>query len=241
MLNTIILGDCLNVMSNIPSNSVNMVLCDLPYGVTKNKWDCPIDLPSLWKQWRRICTPTAPIILTGVQPFSSILVNSNLTDFRYSWVWEKTNASGHLNARKMPLRAHEDILVFYRKPCVYNPQKTTGHTRKVSTAAHRKNTKLSSNYGSYVPNTYDSTERFPRSVIKFKMDKQLSALHPTQKPVALFEYLIKTYSNAGDTILDNCIGSGTTAVAAMNTGRNFIGIEKDQQCYNDAVQRIKNS
>lgn len=238
MLDQIILGDCLEVMKQMDDQSVDMILCDLPYGTTRNKWDSVIDLEELWKQYLRVAKPNAAIVLTAQTPFDKILGVSNLKMLRYEWIWEKTNATGHLNAKKMPMKAHENVLVFYRQAPVYNPQKTQGHVRKVSTAEHRKNSKLSDNYGEYVANTYDSTERYPRSVQVFAMDKQTSKLHPTQKPVALFEYLIKTYTNPGQTVLDNCIGSGTTAIACINTERHWIGIESDPDYAEMARKRI---
>ena len=215
-----------------------MILCDLPYGTTRNDWDSVIDLPSLWTQYERVIKDNGAIVLTAQTPFDKVLGVSNLKLLKYEWIWEKGNATGHLNAKKMPMKAHENVLVFYKKLPTYNPQKTTGHERKVSTVEQRKSTKLSTNYNSYVPNTYDSTERYPRSVQKFSMDKQKSKLHATQKPVALMEYLIKTYTNPGELVLDNAIGSGTTAVAALNTGRDFIGMEKDIVSFDKAWERI---
>ncbi|MCC5704102.1 DNA methyltransferase, partial [Klebsiella pneumoniae] len=154
-------------------------------------------LEKLWQQYIRIIKDNGAIILTAQTPFDKVLGTSNLKLLRYEWIWEKTNATGHLNAKKMPMKAHENVLVFYKKLPTYNPQKTTGHARKVSTVEQRKTNKLSTNYNEYIPNTYDSTERYPRSVQVFPMDKQKEAYHHTQKPVALFEYLIKTYTNPG--------------------------------------------
>ena len=159
---------------------------------------------------------------------------------RYNIIWEKTTPTGFLNANRMPLRSHEDMMVFYRKLPTYNPQKTTGHEREVSTAKHKRNSKETLNYGSHGVHTYDSTERYPKSVWRFATDKQKSALAPTQKPVLLIEELIKTYSNEGDTILDCTCGSGTTAVACINTNRNYILMEKDEHFYNVAKERIEN-
>ena len=238
-LNKIYNEDCLVGMNDIPDKSIDMILCDLPYGTTKNKWDSIIDLDELWNHYNRIIKDNGAIVLTAQTPFDKVLGVSNLKMLKYEWIWEKTSATGHLNAKKMPMKAHENILVFYKKPPTYNPQKTTGHERKVSTAKHKRNSKNSSNYGESSATTYDSTERYPRSVQLFSTDKQKSSLHPTQKPVALFEYLIKTYTNEGDLVLDNCMGSGTTAVACMNTNRNFIGIELEEKYYNIAKQRIE--
>ena len=238
-LNKIYNEDCLVGMNDIPDKSIDMILCDLPYGTTKNKWDSIIDLDELWNHYNRIIKDNGAIVLTAQTPFDKVLGVSNLKMLKYEWIWEKTSATGHLNAKKMPMKAHENILVFYKKPPTYNPQKTTGHERKVSTAKHKRNSKNSSNYGESSATTYDSTERYPRSVQLFSTDKQKSSLHPTQKPVALFEYLIKTYSNEGETVLDNCMGSGTTAVACMNTNRNYIGFELEEKYYNIAKQRIE--
>lgn len=229
------LGDCLEVMKGIPDASVDLVLCDLPYGTTRNKWDSVIDLELLWREYERVCR--GAIVLTAQAPFDKVLGASNLSMLRYEWIWEKTEATGHLNAKRCPMKAHENVLVFYKSLPTYNPQKTTGHVRKT---AIRVNAKPSTNYGAHsnMP-PYDSTERYPRSVLKFSTDKQRSKLHPTQKPVALMEYLIRTYTNEGDLVLDNCMGSGTTGVACANTGRRFIGIERDPTYFLIAAGRIQ--
>ena len=229
-------GDCLELMKNIPDASIDMVLCDLPYGTTRNQWDCQIDLHGLWLQYNRICR--GAVVLTAQTPFDKVLGASNIGMLRYEWIWEKTNPTGHLNARIAPMKAHENILVFYDKAPTYNPQKTFGHPRK--SALRAVNAKNSSNYGlvgEKVP--YDSTERFPRSVLVFPSDKQKSKLHPTQKPVALMAYLIRTYTNPGDVVLDNCMGSGTTGVACLLSERRFVGVEKDEHFYNVAVERLR--
>jgi len=231
-------GDCLELMSDIPNEKVGMILCDLPYGVTKNKWDSVIDLIRLWTQYERIIKPNGCIVLTGQDKFSARLMLSNERLHRYNLIWEKTSPTGHLNAKRMPLRSHEDILVFYKSLPTYNPQKTIGHARKVSTASHKRNSKITTNYGKHGLTTYDSTERYPKSVLRFATDKQISAIHPTQKPVALFEYLIKTYTNEGEVVLDNCMGSGTTGVACINSNRSFIGMEKDIKYFEIAAERI---
>jgi site-specific DNA-methyltransferase (adenine-specific) len=228
-------------MGLIPDASVNLVCCDLPYGTTRNKWDVIIPFDHLWAQYRRILAPGGCIVLNGAQPFSSKLIMSNLDMFKYSLVWHKTSATGFLNARRQPLRAHEDILVFANGPTVYNPQKTTGHKRKVSTASHRRNSKDTENYGKYGKVSYDSTDRYPISVLTFKSDKQKSALHSTQKPVSLCEWIVKTYSNPGDLVLDNAAGSGTTGIACMNTGRQFVMMEKDPVAFETMTNRIKST
>ena len=237
-INKIICGDCLEVMKGIPDKSIDMILCDLPYGTTACKWDTIIPINLIFEQYKRIIKDKGVITLTASQPFTSSLVMSNINMFRYSLVWEKTTPSGYLNSKRMPLRIHEDILVFYSQLPTYNPQKTTGHIRKISSAIHKRNSKRTENYGQHGLTSYDSTERYPTSVLKFKTDKQKSKLHPTQKPVSLFEYLIMTYTNEGDLVLDNCIGSGTTAIACTKTKRNFIGIEQDQKYCEIAKLRL---
>lgn len=238
-LNRIYQGDCLELMRDVPDGSIDMILCDLPYGVTKNKWDSVLNLTRLWLQYERIIKSNGVIVLTGQDKFSARLMLSNERLHRYNLIWEKTSPTGHLNAKKMPLRSHEDILVFYKSLPTYNPQKTTGHERKISTAAHKRNSKKTTNYGEHGLTTYDSTERFPKSVLKFATDKQKSAIHSTQKPVALFEYLIKTYTNEGETVLDNCSGSGTTAIACIGTNRKYICIENDKQHFENSIIRVE--
>lgn len=237
-LNQIVHGDCLEVMENIKDGSIDMIMADLPYNTTRNHWDSLIDLKELWIQYERVIKDNGAIVLTAQTPFDKVLGASNLKLLKYEWIWEKTSATGHLNAKKMPMKAHENILVFYKKLPTYNPIKTQGHVRKVSKAEHKVNSKMSTNYNPTGLTTYDSTERYPRSVLKFPNDKQKTALHPTQKPVALMEYLIKTYTNPGELVLDNVAGSGSTAIAAMNTGRNFVAIEKEEDYFNLAQQRI---
>lgn len=237
-LNEIVHGDCLEVMENIKDGSIDMIMADLPYNTTRNHWDSLIDLKELWVQYERIIKDNGAIVLTAQTPFDKVLGASNLKLLKYEWIWEKTSATGHLNAKKMPMKAHENILVFYKKLPTYNPIKTQGHVRKVSKAEHKVNSKMSTNYNPTGLTTYDSTERYPRSVLKFPNDKQKTALHPTQKPVALMEYLIKTYTNPGELVLDNVAGSGSTAIAAMNAGRNFVAIEKEEEYFNLAQQRI---
>ncbi|MBF2375158.1 site-specific DNA-methyltransferase [Listeria seeligeri] len=230
--------DCLMGMERIIDKSVDMILCDLPYGRTKNRWDKLIDLDKLWIQYNRIIKDDGAIVLTAQTPFDKILGASNINNLRYEWIWEKTSATGHLNAKRMPLKAHENILVFYKKLPTYNPQKTTGHT---AVHSYTKKQNDGSNYGKTKIGISGggNTERYPRSVLTFKSDKQKNNIHPTQKPVALFEYLIKTYTNEGETVLDNCMGSGTTAIACCNTNRKFIGFETNQEYYERSLQRIE--
>ena len=230
-------GDCLELMKKIPNQSIDLVLCDLPYGTTRNKWDTVIPLEPLWEQYKRIIKENGAILLFGQQPFSSTLVNSNQKMFRYEWVWEKTTATGHLNAKKMPLKAHENILVFYKKLPTYNPQITTGHKPVNSYTKHSDD---GSNYGKTKTGISGggSTTRLPRSVQVFSTDKQKCSLHPTQKPVALLEYLINTYTNSGEVVLDNCMGSGSTGVAALKQGRKFLGMEIEQEYFDIATKRL---
>jgi len=229
------LGDCLSLLPNIPDGSVDMVLADPPYGTTQCKWDSVIDLSAMWRELDRVCKPNAAIVMTAAQPFTAQLVCSNIGMFKYEIIWEKGNATGFLNAKKQPLRAHESVLVFYRSQPTYNPQMTTGHPRRTS----NRKTVNSECYGSAVSLTqYDSTERYPRSVQFFSSDKQRNSLHPTQKPTALMEWLVRTFSNRGDTVLDFCMGSGTTGVACINTERKFIGMEMDSGIFQTAKDRI---
>lgn len=228
-------GDCLDLLPAIPDQSVDMILADLPYGTTRNKWDCQIDLQRLWPEYMRVCR--GAIVLTAQSPFDKVLGASNLPMLRYEWIWEKTNATGHMNAKKCPMKAHENVLVFYKHLRTYNPQKTTGHVRKTATADRSR--LQSDNYGRQDGVTvYDSTERYPRSVITFPSDKQRSKLHPTQKPLSLMSYFVLTYTNPGDTVLDNCYGSGTVGVSCVELGRNFIGMEKDPEHFCTGAHRI---
>lgn len=209
-----------------------MILCDLPYAVTQNDWDSLVPMTPLWEQYGRIIKPNGAIVLTAQQPFSSMLVTAQPKMFRYSLVWEKAKPTGFLNAKRQPLRCHEDILVFYRKPPTYNPQMTTGH--KPYRSMTGSNT---SNYGSFRSiETVNNGERYPRSVQRFPHDH--GSLHPTQKPVALMEWLIRTYTNPGEIVLDNCAGSGTTAVAAINSARQWIAMERDASYAAIARDRI---
>lgn len=210
-------GDCLQLMSLIPDSSVDMVLCDLPYGTTRNKWDTAIPLDDIWAEYKRVLKPDGLAVLNASQPFTSALVMSNLDFFRYAWVWEKASATGHLNAKRMPMKIHEDILVFSGKPSRYHPQGLQPFGRTVKRGHN------GSNFGESGRENFQEFTGYPRSVIRFPGDPK--PVHPTQKPVALCEYLIRTYTNEGDVVLDNCMGSGTTGVACVNLGRRFIGIE----------------
>ena len=223
-------GDCLEVMAGLPDGSVDMILCDLPYGTTACKWDTVIPFEPLWAQYRRIAKRNAAIVLTASQPFTSALGASNLEDLRYSWVWQKENATGHLNAKRMPMKLTEDVLVFYAEQPTYNPQ----GTRPCNKVVRKGGNGLC--YGASGNELLQTVENYPRNIIIEARDP--SKVHPTQKPVALMEYLIRTYTNSGETVLDNTMGSGTTGVACMNTGRRFIGIERDETYFNIARSRI---
>ena len=232
-------GDCLEVMQDIPDKSIDLILADLPYGTTQNKWDSVLPLDKLWSEYKRILKTKGVVILFAQIPFSITLGASNLKWLKYEWIWEKDRASGHLNAKKQPMKAHENILVFYEKIGTYNPQKTSGH--KPSNVSGRR-LKETTNYGKFEQIiSGGQTDRYPRSVQKVNTHNSAHGqLHPTQKPVALIEYLIKTYTNEGETVLDNTMGSGTTGVACVNTNRNFIGIELDKDYYEQAKKRLIN-
>lgn len=226
-------------MNNIPDKSIDCIITDLPYGQTqRNKWDSVIPFEPLWNHYKRVIKDDGAIILFANGMFTAELMMSNKSMWRYNLIWEKTQPTGFLNAKKMPLRNHEDICIFYKKPPTYNPQMTTGHTRKVSKAKHHVNAVKTSDYGEYEFSSYDSTERYPKSVWKFAKDTQKESYHSTQKPVSLVEELIKTYSNEGDLILDSCAGSMTTAIAALNTNRRVICIEKDKDIFKVGEKRV---
>lgn len=227
-------GDCFDVMPTLEPHCADLVLADLPYGTTQCAWDTELPLADLWANYRTLCK--GPVVLFAQTPFDKVLGASNIRSLKYEWIWEKTNATGHLNAKKAPMKAHENILVFYDRAPTYNPIKTFGHIRK----AAKKRGDGSPVYGKQNLDglSYDSTERYPRSVIVFPSDKQREKLHPTQKPVDLCRYLIETYTNPNDLVLDNCMGSGTTGVAALQAGRHFIGIEQNRQYYEIAALRL---
>lgn len=236
--------DCFNVFDNIKDKSIDAIICDLPYGTTKCSWDSILPLDKLWEQYKRIIKDNGVIILFAQTPFDKVLGVSNLEWLKYEWIWEKPQATGYFNAKKMPMKAHENILVFYNKLPKFFPQKTTGHkpvnsyTKKVDvcnkTEVYGKVTKDISGGG--------ETDRYPRSVQIFSSDKQKNKLdgtiHPTQKPLSLLEMLIKSYTEKGDVILDNTMGSGTTNLAALRLNRQSIGIEKDKKYFDVAVKRL---
>ena len=224
-------GDCLNELKHLPDASIDLIIADPPYGITNCEWDKVIPLEPMWEELHRVAKDSAAIVIFGDGLFMADLINSNRSNYRYDWVWEKTHATGFLNANKRPLRAHEHMFLFYRKQPTFNPQKTDGNTRKVS-SRNSLNSKLYGKAEKAVK--YDSTERYPRSVLVFSSDKQTNALHPTQKPIELLQYLIKTFSNPGDTVLDFTMGSGSTGAAALMLDRDFVGIEQDPHFFKTA-------
>ena len=233
-MNGLYLGDCLELMKQIPDGSVDLVLCDLPYGTTACKWDTVIPFGPLWEQYRRIAKKNAAIVLTASQPFTTALIASNIKEFRYCWVWKKSRFANQMLAKSQPLKIHEDVVVFSASKTTYNPQglvevnKTTKQGARVSDI----------NGGGTRKTEYTQTHtNYPRTVLEFASEGK--TVHPTQKPVALMEYLIKTYTNPGDTVLDNCMGSGTTGVAAVRNGRFFVGMELDPGYFQIAQERIQ--
>ena len=237
----LIQGDCLERMKEIPDGSVDMVLTDPPYGTTACKWDSVIPLELMWEQLKRVTKKSGAIVMTASQPFTSVLVTSNLKMFKYDWVWRKPKGTGHLNAKKMPMKDKEDIVVFYSSPCAYNPQFTAGTPYKNKAGDPSKSTSMTDSYGNYTNFRNDNEgKRYPKQVLDFPVVER-GTQHPTQKPVALMEYLIKTYTNEGETVLDFTMGSGTTGVAAKNLSRNFIGIELDEGYFKIAEERINSA
>lgn len=230
-------GDCLELMKQIPDGSIDMILCDLPYGTTRNKMDVRLPFEALWKHYKRIIKKNGAIVLFGQGTFYVDLVSSNPKMFKYDIVWDKYLTSGFLNAKKMPLRQHEQIAVFYKKPPTYNPQMIQG---AVNHGKGKPKNNQNNNYGEYgfVDSKQDGL-KYPTSILRYQKPHPSVAIHRTEKPVSLLEYLVKTYTNEGETVLDNCMGSGSTGVACVNTGRNFIGIELDKQYFDIAEERIR--
>lgn len=240
-MNTLYYGDCLDIMKQIGDGTIDLVLCDLPYGTTQNKWDAVIPFDSLWEQYNRVAKPNAAFVLFAQGLFYVDLVNSNRANFRYDIVWDKQLKSGFLNANVMPLRVHEQIAVFYKSKPTYNPQKVKGQpTHSKGTAVFTKDV-TNNNYGDYTPVENINDMKYPSSILSYQKPHPSVSVHPTQKPVELLEYLIKTFTNEGDTVLDNTMGSGSTGVACMNTNRNFIGIEKDEKYFDIAKSRINDA
>ena len=227
---SLVFGDCLEEMAGMPDGSVDMILCDLPYGTTQNRWDSVIDLKTLWSLYLRLC-PRGMIVLSCAQPFTSVLIASNLKAFRHEWVWQKSSATGHLNAKRKPMRIHEDIAVFSFGRGVYTPQGLQPFNKTV----RRGNN--GTNFGDSGRENFQEFTNYPRTLLYFPLDGRV---HPTQKPVALMEYLIRTYSKKGDVVMDNCFGSCTTGVACLNTERRFIGIEQDPTYFDMGRERFRN-
>lgn len=226
MVNQIFEEDCLECMSRMPKESIDMILCDLPYGMTQNRWDSYIPLDLLWKEYKRIIKPNGAIVLTAQGLFTAKLILSQPKLYKYSWVWEKSKPTNFLNAKKQPLRKHEDVCVFYKKQPTYNPQMTKGEPYDKGV---RKD-QLSGSYGDFLPvHVHSAGERYPTDIVYFKTaESEGNVVHPTQKPVELGRYFVRTYTNPGDVVLDNTCGSGSFLVSALLEGRNFIGIEKNE-------------
>ena len=244
-MNQLFLGDCLEIFDQLEDNSVDMVFCDLPYGTTQNRWDTVIPFERLWAGYNRIVKPNGAILLMAQPPFDKVLACSNLRNFRYEWIWEKNKATGHLNARRMPMKAHEMILVFYKKLPTYNPQMTHGHKpmNAVSPKEDIPEPETKRNYNhvtTHAGNPGGSTTRYPRDVIQMPVmnNDDPDKVHPTQKPVELCRYFIRTYSNEGDVILDNTMGVGTTCIAAALEHRQYIGIESDEEYFSIASDNM---
>ena len=242
-LNNIYNEECLEGMKKIPDKSIDMILCDLPYGVTKNKWDSVIPLDELWEQYKRVIKENGAIVLFGQGLFTARLMFSNEKWYRYNLIWEKDRPSGFLNAKRMPLRSHEDIVVFYKELPTYNPQFWEGKPLHGMGSKFKEGLLGNNNYGKFDSHKNPSakregdTKKYPRSVLSFK--REHPPVHPTQKSVELVEWLVKTYSNEGDTVLDNCMGSGTTAIACLNTNRQYIGFELDETYHKLSLERIE--
>ena len=242
-------GDCLEQMRLIPSGSIDAIITDPPYGTTACKWDSVIDFELMWEQLNRIIKPNGAIVLFGSEPFSSALRMSNIKNYKYDWIWHKNQPSGQFNASKMPMKSYETISVFYREQITYNPQMVQRTEKELKRLSHKSVEGVSTNtvYGDINRkslNRYENKTKYPRNVITdikcvFNRSREKVA-HPTQKPVALMEYLIKTYTNENETVLDFTMGSGSTGVAAKNLNRNFIGIEQDDKYFNIASERINN-
>ena len=238
---TLLQGDCLELMKDIPDKSVDLILCDLPYGTTRNSWDEVIPFDKLWTQYNRIIKDNGAILLFAQGKFYINLVSSNMKLFRYDLVWDKQLISGFLNAKRMPLRQHEQIAVFYKHLPTYNPQFTEGKPLHSKGTAYKTKELTNNNYGEFKATDDDragSTQKYPTSIVRFQKPHPSAVIHPTEKPIELLEWLIKTYTNEGDTVLDNCMGSGSTGVACKNTNREFIGMELDEKYFKIACDRI---
>ena len=237
----LMLGDCLERMKEIEDGSVDMVLADLPYGTTACKWDSVIPFEPLWAHYKRVCKKNAAIVLTASQPFTSALVMSNIDWFKYCWVWDKKVGRGHLVAKKRPMAQHEDVCVFYASAPTYNPQMVKKDRPERGKAMEHSRTSICGGKTTGVQESIVRTHSYPKTILQFPSESNSQKTHPTQKPVALMEYLIHTYTNQSETVLDNTMGSGTTGVACVNTNRNFIGIERDEGYFNIAKKRIEDA
>ena len=229
-------GDCLEIMPRIPAGSVDCIITDLPYGTTACAWDTVIPFAPLWEAYKRLVKANGAVVLFGSQPFTSALVMSNPKMYKHEWIWDKRLSSGYLNAKIKPLCRHESVLVFGGERVTYNPQMRTGELRM---KGHTKAGPLSKCYGKHKHSHSFNDQYYPTSILDISNANRAEKIHPTQKPVALLEYLIRTYTNPGDTVLDSCMGSASTAIACMRTGRKFIGIEKDDTYFEVACQRVK--
>lgn len=231
-------GDCLQIMQSIPDGSVDCIIADLPYGSTRCKWDSVIPFNMLWAQYQRITKKNAAIVLFGSEPFSSHMRMSNEKNYKYDWIWDKHSTTGFLNAKKRPLRRHETISVFSFGTPVYYPQMETRGKPRQKRSYNKKQGNGDMVYGKFENISSVNNIYYPTDILSFSNAQQKDKVHPTQKPVPLLEYLVRTYTNEGETVLDNCMGSGSTGVACLNTGRRFIGIEKDPHYFQIAKERI---
>lgn len=236
MLDTIVQGDCMEIMPTLPDKSVDMILCDLPYGKTAAAWDKIIPIDALWRQYKRLIKPRGAIALTAVQPFTSLLVTSNLKWYRHNWVWLKERGTGFQRCAVRPLQQHEDVIIFGREATNYTPQKVALLETYIRKGRIKYSVSSPLNYDDGRIHVY--THRSPTSLLCFPRDNTLANIHPTQKPVALFDYLIRTYTQPGQVVLDNCSGSGTTAIAAYLSDRHFICIEKDAEYWRKSNERL---
>lgn len=246
-LNKIYNEDCLEGMKRIPDKSVDMILCDLPYGTTACKWDSIIPLEELWSEYKRLIKDNGAIVLTAIEPFASVLRMNDVKNYKHEWIWNKESAGNFIQAKNHPLRVHENVLVFAKNKVKYRPIMTDADPKNIRPLVVKDQKtdfmgKVSQGVFKAAKN-YNPKKRYPKTIITYnarsKECNNVNRVHPTQKPVALFEYLIKTYTNEGETVLDNCMGSGTTAIAAINTNRNFIGFELDEAYFRLADERIK--
>ena len=243
-MENLLLGNCLDLLPDIPNKSIDAIIADLPYGITQAKWDCEIDLDELWKQYKRIKKPDAPIVLFASQPFTSKLISSNLKEFKYCWYWEKEKGTGFLNTKYQPLRCIEEVCIFYRKAGKYNPQmvpldKPYRHKLPTNKTETVKDTVPSFSNEEIQYRLY--THSHPKNLLRFSRDNRNQGVHSTQKPISLMKYLVATHSNKNDLILDNTMGSGTTGMACKELNRQFIGMEIDPNTFKIAQERIKNA